>query len=110
MTMAAIAVTLMWTFAPLPALLKSNEELAKVKAQLAKAKKQNKQLEKQIKSMNKDEFVEKVARQQLDLSMPDEETYVVVKEPATPKKKKKLEPKESSVIQPIIDFFTTLFQ
>lgn len=106
---AVLIVAAAWMFAPLPSLLKSQDELTRVKLQLAKIKKQNKILEKQIINMKKDKYVEQAARQQLDLAMPDEETYIVVKADPPKKKPKKLEVKQHSILQPILDFFSGIF-
>lgn len=92
-------------FAPLPALQKSNEKLAKTKMQLTQLRKENKGLERQINNMKGDKYIEKTARQQLDLAKPDEETYIVVKEEPPIKKRAPAQPKQQNVLQPIIDFF-----
>lgn len=106
----AFLVVLLWALAPLPRLIKSSQDLKKLKQELAQIQKENQDLKKEIDNMKKDKYVELAAREQLDLAKPGEETYIVVKQKPKPasKKEEKKEQQQQNLLSSVIAFLKQL--
>lgn len=106
--LAVITVALLWAFSPLPAKLKQDQQLAKLNQELKKEKAKNRQLKQEIQHLKKDKgYIEQVARENLGLTKPDEEAYLVVEKVKI--KKVKIKPKQKNWWQSLVQQVKKLF-
>lgn len=86
-----VVAAMAWTISPSLSLIKQSIERKKLEEQLRSINKKNSALKQEIDDLSKNKSVESIARKELDMARPDEETYVVI----SPDDEKNLEKKDS---------------
>lgn len=107
-------VALVWSLYPLKARLEQKEKIDKLSGELSSLKQENKSLKEDVDKLNKDDYLEYLARKDLGLVKPGEEGYLVISqkqedvEEIQVKEPEKKENKEEDLWQKVEDFFSEL--
>jgi len=106
-----------WAASPYIQVIKNKEEINSLQKELKVLKSTNKKLEYEIRRMKSDAYIEILAREQLGLAKPGEETYSVVlpkddqqnKKPQNSKESKENSDKNKNIFTLILEKIKNLF-